>query len=65
MNPIRELLNNEPPYRVADKIGMPRNTLYKVANKAGIPQSTTIRTIAKIAKYFGYRVEIQLVKDND
>jgi hypothetical protein len=64
MNPIRELLNGEPPYRIADKIGMPRNTLYKVVRETGIPESTTIRTIAKIASYFGYRVEIQLVKDD-
>jgi len=62
VNPLRQLLREkERPYRVADKIGMPRNTVYRMLNKDGIPRSARIETLEKIARYFGYRIEINLV----
>lgn len=64
MNPLKQLLNNEKPYRVADKIGMPRNTLYRMM-KDELPKSVRIETIEKIAGYFGYQVEIKLVRKDD
>lgn len=65
MNPLRELLNGKKPYRVADEIKMPRNTVYRMLNEAGIPKSARIETLERIARYFGYRIEINFIKDSN
>ena len=65
MNPLRELLDGRRPYRIADEMHMPRNTVYRMLDKDGIPKSARLETLEKIARYFGYRIEIRLVEDND
>lgn len=56
---------NAKPYRVADEIKMPRNTVYRMLNEAGIPKSARIETLERIARYFGYRIEINFIKDSN
>lgn len=67
MNPFEQLLkeNNVKAYQVASKIGMPYSTVYRVVRDTGIPDGTMIKTIKEIASYFGYRVEIRLIKLDD
>jgi plasmid maintenance system antidote protein VapI len=64
MNVIRELLQSNKAYRVADAIGMPRVTIYRLIKGDTLPKSTRLETIERIANHFGYRVEIKLVKKN-
>lgn len=66
MNPLRQIFKegDVPAYRLAPVVGLSRNTIAKIISRNGIPEEAQIKTLNKLAKYFGYRVEINLVKHN-
>ena len=61
-NPLKTLINQSKikPYQVADRIGMNRNKIYRALSR---PATTKLETLDQIARYFGYRIEIRLVKE--
>ena len=66
-NPLRQIFKQGdiPAYKLAPVVGLSRNTIAKIISRNGIPEEAQIKTLNKLAKYFGYRIEIGLVPDND
>jgi len=60
-NPLFELFqsSNDKAYRIADSIGMPRNTIYRYTGKR-LPSRFEAMTVERIAAHFGQRVVISL-----
>ena len=67
MNPLRQVFRQGrvPAYKLASQVGLSRNTIAKIISEDGIPEEAQIKTLNKLAKHFGYRIEINLVKHNN
>ena len=67
MNPLRQIFKQGdiPAYKLAPVVGLSRNTIAKIISRNGIPEEAQVKTLNKLAKHFGYRIEIRLVPDND
>ncbi len=64
MNPLRQIFKEGdiPAYILAPMVGLSRNTIAKIISRNGIPEEAQIKTLNKLANYFGYQIEISLVK---